>query len=403
MRILFHGVPPQFGTGYGIQTRLFTAKLLAEGHDVAVSSVISPYPTMRDNNLLILSAGVRGTYGNDFIRAHYRFFNPEIVLTCTDTFVYEIHKFNELPWVAWQVIDCNPLLPQLEKPLKAAKINIAMSRFGQKVMSDAGFKSEYVPLAFNPKEYYPDGREKSRAMFEQAYKIEIKDRFVIVMNAANMSRPSRKNFAGAFKAFSNLLKRIPDALMYVHSDHTGQMCGGEDLKKVAMLYNLTPKNLIFAESYVYNTGMYGTDYLRQMYSMADVLLVTSFGEGFCVPVVEAMACNCPVLVAGATSLLELTPEVSHINAGMWKMTHVGTEQFEIYPDHATILLYQYYMERNSKQGIDWMAFAKPYEIDTVYQNWLKPLLNRISLGEFDLKTQKATKTELIEEDNLNEL
>lgn len=404
MRILWHGIPPLFGTGYGVQTKIFVNKLIQEGHEVAISSVISPHPTHHNDGLLILGAGVRGTYGNDFIRAHYRYYKPDIIFSMCDTFVFEMYKFNELPWAAWQVIDSKPLLDQLEKPCKVAKLNIAMSRFGQGVLSDAGFTSEYVPLAYDAKSFYPDDKNTAREFFSQQWEMtDLKDKFLIVMNSANMSNPSRKNFCAAFKAFKMFLQIVPDAVMYVHSEITGQMCGGQDLKKIAKLYGLTSNNLVFPDAYIYNTGMYGQDYLRLMYSAADVLLVPSVGEGFCVPVIEAMACNCPVLVSGATSLKELVPAQSMMSGGSWRMTHIGTEQFELNPETICDSLHSAAIWKESHSSYDWTKEALPYEIGNVYQTHFEPLLKRIAMKEFNLTTPHLTKEELESKDDLNNL
>jgi mannosyltransferase len=50
--------------------------------------------------------------------------------------------------------------------------------------------------------------------------------------------------------------------------------------------------------------------LRQLYSSAYALIFPSDCEGFGLPMLEAMACNCPVVAAGRTSLLEVGGEAA---------------------------------------------------------------------------------------------
>jgi glycosyltransferase involved in cell wall biosynthesis len=50
------------------------------------------------------------------------------------------------------------------------------------------------------------------------------------------------------------------------------------------------------------TGPKGHDELPAFYNACDVYVTSSLHEGFCIPVVEAMACRKPVVAAAATAL-----------------------------------------------------------------------------------------------------
>src|SRR4029079_18419961 len=52
------------------------------------------------------------------------------------------------------------------------------------------------------------------------------------------------------------------------------------------------------------TGRVSSSQLRALYLSADVLLVTSEHEGFCVPLVEAMALGVPTVAVPATAVPE---------------------------------------------------------------------------------------------------
>jgi glycosyltransferase involved in cell wall biosynthesis len=60
------------------------------------------------------------------------------------------------------------------------------------------------------------------------------------------------------------------------------------------------------ESRVIRTGFVPDEDLPAIYSLADALLLPSLYEGFGIPVLEAMACGCPVI----TSTTGCTPEVA---------------------------------------------------------------------------------------------
>ena len=341
LRILWHSVPSRFNTGYGCQTRLWTKALKAQGHEMFISSVAGSMPTYDDENgILTLSQGTRQMMGNDWIQAHVLEVKPDIVLSMMDTFVVDCKKFRTLPWYAWQVVDAAPLLPRLHPPCRAAKGNLAMSRFGQRVMEEAGIKSTYVPLAFDPLEYYPQDREESRAALEKTLGVSLKGAYLIVMNSANMSQPSRKNFGCAFKAFAEFRKQVPSAVLYCHTERTGQMARGENLLEAAKQYHIDTK-ILWPQQYAYTMGMIGTDFLRGLYNAADVFLHTALGEGFGLPLVEAAACGCPVIAPEFSASGELVENGYMLtkNEGVMHMMWTGVEQFIADPACVTSALH----------------------------------------------------------------
>jgi glycosyltransferase involved in cell wall biosynthesis len=295
MKILFHSVPARIKTGYGVQTKLWSRALREAGHDVVISSIIPAMPTYVDDGFLTLSSGLRACMGNDWIELHTFFQKADLIISCSDTHVYEIDKWKKLPWAAWQVIDSQPLYKEIKKRADICPLNIAMSRFGQEVMKKVGIESTYIPLAYSKEDFFPEDRAVARKQLKECFPDEeIGDRLMIMMNSANMSRPGRKNFGVAFRAFKELKNDKPDAILYCHTDCKG-VSGGEDLFEMARMYGLSEKDVIFPPQYQYAMGMLDSKYMRMMYNCSDFFLHTSMGEGFGVPAVEAQACGIPVI------------------------------------------------------------------------------------------------------------
>ena len=195
MKILFHGIPARVKTGYGVQTKLWSRALRDAGHEVVISSIIPGMPTYVDDGFLTLSAGLRACMGNDWIELHAFFQKVDLILSCSDTHVYEMDKWKRLPWAAWQVIDSQPLYKEIKKRVGICPLNIAMSKFGQSVMKDAGMDSTYIPLAYSKEEFYPEDKVTARAKLKECFPDDdVGNRLMIMMNSANMSRPGRKNF-----------------------------------------------------------------------------------------------------------------------------------------------------------------------------------------------------------------
>ena len=62
------------------------------------------------------------------------------------------------------------------------------------------------------------------------------------------------------------------------------------------------------EDAVVGLGFLRDEYLRELYSLADVFLFPSKYEGFGIPPLEAMACGCPVIASSRTSIPEAVGE-----------------------------------------------------------------------------------------------
>ena len=374
MRILWVSNDPSQPTGYGTQTKLFAPALAAAGHDVAVLQNTNPEPTYDWNGITVLSPGQRVNFGNDLILAHAERFNPDLVVTCFDAFVVDIKKYSRLPWAAFQMIDCYPLHKELEKSIPAAKVHLCPLTFPEKVVRDAGaVRTAIWPLAFSAFEFFPEDRREARRNFGRMIGAKLDGRLLVVMNAANMSRPSRKNFSAAFEALAILRRNGVDAVLYCHTEMTGEISFGEDLIWQARMHGLDPTCLVFAPQLEYKTMTIGTDFLRTAYNAADCLLVTSYGEGFCLPIIEAYACGTPVVCADYPGASDLVPEEWRVLDGLETTAFPYTKRFAVNPSAVA-----WRLATLAKQAItvpvDWTQMAASYEIDTVMQRAVTPFL-----------------------------
>ena len=378
MKILWHGVPSNFPTGYGVQTKLFTRALKAAGHEVIVSpTCLSIPPHVNDDGIRVLSAGPRMNMGNDMIVYHANAHKPDMVLSMMDTFIMDAKKFGQLPWVAWQVIDSAPMLPELMKPARAAKQRVCMSRFGQQTLLEAGFASDYVPLAFDPEDYHIAERESARYRLEKLLRASLTGKFVLCMVAANMSRPSRKNFSAAFRTVKILRdKRGIDAFLYVHAECTGTLQRGEDLRRMAEGCGLGPDAVMFPSQYEYVTGMYHPMYLRNLYNACDLYLCTSRGEGFGVPLIDAQACGLPVAAVEFSAMPEVLRGPSSCTGRYvtWDY-HAGTSQAVVDPQGMADVAEDLYAQHRGPHWREQCAemageIARDYGIDAVYDRHL---------------------------------
>lgn len=396
-KILWHSVESAYPTGYGQQTNIWTKHLVSKGHTVVISSVSGRNMTYTDTNgILTLSQGVRGSLGNDFIRTHVSRVKPDILISMSDTFTYELDKWREVErmvdWWAWQVIDSEPMSKEIYKRAEISSRLLAMSRFGEHMINNAGYmqKCSYVPLAYDPNDYYMEDKDTAREWILDKWHVDWRGKFVIVMNCANMSQPSRKNFACAFMAFRELLRSCPNAILYVHTEITGLPCNGENLVDMALACGLSEEVVNFPPQYEYNTGLLNTEFLRKIYNAGDVMLYTSRGEGFGIPIIEAQACGMPVIVPNFSAM----PELVHYGHVLPESAHVKWMYYpyniQVIVDHNQVkaALQDFYQNPRPKRDI---PEIRQYEIANVYDKWMKPLLDGHTVKDDKIAKLKEVK------------
>ena len=138
------------------------------------------------------------------------------------------------------------------------------------------------------------------------------------------THPKRKNVLGALKAFATFAAQC-DAI-YVVAGLMGEPQRQEFLV-LANELGIRDKVRLF--------GYADDSQLVSLYQNAEFTLYPSFYEGFGLPVVEAMACGCPVIAANTSSLPEIVPDgewlvdpydIIDIAAKMQRMLNLSTEE-----------------------------------------------------------------------------
>jgi glycosyltransferase involved in cell wall biosynthesis len=129
--------------------------------------------------------------------------------------------------------------------------------------------------------------------------------------------------------------------------------------------------------------------LNAMYNAADVFLLPSQGEGFGIPVLEAQASGCPVIVTDFTAQSELC-------GGGWKIpvdriddlyyTPQGSEQAWIRPSAIITALETAYESRGDDNlRTQAREFAMDYEVEYVTDRYTMPSLKTMAQGNADLR------------------
>ena len=380
--ILWASNSPYVETGYGQQTAQVTRRLKAAGHSVAIASNYGLEGTTSSWEGMPMFPRGFDLHSSDVVPAYMHAWehrNPgldPLLITLYDVWVYRGPQWDTVKQIApWVPIDHFPAPLDVVTFLRRPNVTpIAMSRFGEQMITDAGVECLYVPHAIDTGVFKPtptfDG--PNGPMTGREFMGIGEDKFVVGMVSANKGTiPNRKSFPEAFLAFSMLAKEYPDAVLYCHTESKGSM-GGIDLLALAKSCGIPEDQIAFPDAFVWRMGI-PAHVLAAIYTDMDVLLQPSMGEGFGIPLVEAQACGTPAIVSAATAQPELLGDGWLVEGQPWwdaaqrAWLHAPRVDSIL---QALVDAYDRPRERSTKA----IEYAQQYEANFVFDAFWKPAL-----------------------------
>lgn len=390
MKFLIHSNSPTVSTGYGVQCRHLADLLADAGHEVAVGSTygqqgeIGQWTSPRGHKIRIYPSGYFTNSPDVISQNAMHFFEGDpqggIIIPLLDVWVLSKNReLAEFRVAAWAPVDHYPVPKQvLEFFHNTGAIPIAMSKFGETLLRQAGLDPLYVPLAVDTDAYKPtpivttgDGTAVTgHTLFGVP-----SEAYVVGMVAMNKDPQDRKGFNEAFRAFGQFWKGHNEAVLLVHSDKLGA-AGGLDLVELATHCGIPNHALIWTDQYAYRLGL-PDEMMAALYSTMDVLLAPSHGEGFGVPLIEAQACGTPVIVSDFSSQSELVGSGFLVDGQLiWDQSQSASY---IMPYTVSVLeaLEAAYKLSDEGATVDHRRFAVDYDYRTVFdENWV-PVINEL--------------------------
>jgi len=273
------------------------------GHEVAVSANFGLHGSTVDWRGTQIYPRYRGGLGQDVVNIHAKHFGADVILTLYDIWVLpdDIRSKLPVPWIGLVPVDGTPVSEKMFRVARTIDYPIAYSRFGQREMEKVGLKCSYIPHGFDTSILSPGDKWKARDRLEIPY-----EKFVIMTVAANKGYPCRKGWPEMLEAYSIFAQRHPDAWLYLHTTNLpfGSAGEGMDIKSYMKFLGMPPDRWSLISEPDLALGV-PEEHLVDFYRAADVFLLPSLGEGFGMPIMEAQACGCPVIVQNCSATAEL--------------------------------------------------------------------------------------------------
>ncbi|MDD5015861.1 MAG: glycosyltransferase family 1 protein [Atribacterota bacterium] len=155
-----------------------------------------------------------------------------------------------------------------------------------------GKKMVVIYEGISNEKFRPIDKERSKHFVKE--KFDIDNDYILFVGTIE----PRKNLLSLIKAFSLLVKNGKN-LDYQLIIAGKKGWGNSNIHNLLKQFNLSKKHVKFL-------GYVDAEDLVYLYSGAEVFILPSLYEGFGLPILEAMACGCPVITSNISSM----PEVS---------------------------------------------------------------------------------------------
>lgn len=412
-----HGITG--ATGFANQLWLQSRALIEAGYDVYAlhrdyhgealmipkGSGVTMESGKEFDGLTVLPFGSQ-PWGEDILPWYINKYKIDYVHTLGDIWCYQyirgIQKRHNWKWLAHYVFDTENMVGFWNENVDGADLAVVPSKISLDLCKKYKHENvQYIPHGVNTDIFKPATDEEKTELRER-YLIP-KDTFVIGMVAHNQYRKQVHRLVEAFDMF---VKRNPRSLLVLHCLPRDQT--GWDLPQILKDRGLLA-NVLFTDKSSKGIGDVHVpeSEMRKLYCVMDVHALPTGGEGFGVPIVEAMACGIPNVVTDYTTTKEFLCEESIDDLGKKSYTstrgiavpyvdselhHTGGRWAKIdIPALASALQYLKDNESEAKQmGMKARKFAvENYNQDLVKQRWKEVYNDFDSLVEKELDRKEA--------------
>ena len=375
MRLLLWTPAPWQTSGYAVYTK-YLALELAKKHDVAVFAFQGLSGRVQWGDITVFGNPI--PHSQFFVRETARRWKADLTIQIFDLWTVSgmLQRFLPPGLVVHTPIDSEPLAEWFKDTAKQAIAVVPQSNYGKRVFEDAGIICEdTIYNGIDTSIFYPHNKEESRETFGIP-----KDAFVALIVATN--KGDRKNMPNQLMAFKEFSDTASDAIVmawtYPYFDSMNPE--GMPLSDIWDKLGGDKKKFMTPTLEDYYWGLEDEE-VAKLYSAADVLMECSLGEGFGRPVIESMACGCPVIASDNTALTELVKDrgwLVECETPYWQQFLAARQS---YPknDHIVSALKDCYNDTKKREKYieEGLKFASSLDYSKLIKNQWEPLIERL--------------------------
>ncbi|MCD6505105.1 glycosyltransferase family 4 protein [Candidatus Poribacteria bacterium] len=299
-KILWMSDSPTTFTGFATVTKELLGRLarLDKYHIACIGWGYDGWPYDRSLFPYDIYPSAIGQFGRDVLPRVIRDFQPDILITLADlwmiSWIPNMPERQSVQYWGYIPIDGEPLHPSWNRIIKDMDVVITCSKYGQQLVERTipSVKVEMIYHGVDTEVFKPLTDKES---LRKRYGLE--NQFIVGCVARNQPR---KQLPILIKAFARFCQDKDDALLYLHTDPNDV---GWDILDLLRRYGLDDKSCITKDATVLR-GV-SKQQLNEIYNLFDVMVLPSAGEGFGLPIIEAMAAGVPVIATGYSACVEL--------------------------------------------------------------------------------------------------